>query len=223
MIRKTAFLVTGTVTGLVAVLSYNPPKLDNAIAASGTTTLPTTTDNTNSNTANSPASSSPSAASATSPVQPAKPVKPVQSAPAKENSNSTSAANTQNSSSNQSSTSTANTEQNATTASPSASPSATQKQSSGSSGTYKGETVRTRWGPVQVQITVSNGKITDVSTLQYPNGDRRSLMISSQVIPWLQQEALRVQSANISGIGGATYTSGGFINSLASALQKAGL
>jgi uncharacterized protein with FMN-binding domain len=49
------------------------------------------------------------------------------------------------------------------------------------------------------------------------------MMISSQVIPWLQQEALRVQSANISGIGGATYTSGGFRGSLASAIQKAGL
>ena len=220
MIRKTAFLVTGTVTGLVAVLSYNPPKLDSAIAASGTATLPTTTDNTNSNTANSTASSSPSAASATSPAQP---VKPVQSATAKTNSKPTSTTNEQNSSSNKASTSTANTEQSATPASPSASPIATQKQSSGSSGTFKGETVRTRWGPVQVQITVSNGKISDISTLQYPNGDRRSMMISSQVIPWLQQEALQAQSANISGIGGATYTSGGFINSLASALQKAGL
>ena len=98
-----------------------------------------------------------------------------------------------------------------------------QKQSASTSGTYKGETIQTRWGPVQVQITVSNGKISDISTLQYPNGDRRSQMISSQVIPWLQQEALQAQSANISGIGGATYTSGGFINSLASALQKAGL
>ena len=205
MIRKTAFLVTGTVTGLVAVLSYNPPKLDSAIAASGTTSLPSTTDNTTpsaqSNTSNSPAQPAPTTTT-------------------KSNSNSTksssSAQSTSSTSSDQSTNSTSS-------AAPATSPTPTQKQSAGSSGTYKGDTVQTRWGPVQVQITVANGKITDISTLQYPNGDRRSQMISSQVLPWLQDEALKAQSANISGIGGATYTSGGFINSLASALQKAGM
>lgn len=205
MIRKTAFLVTGTVTGLVAVLSYNPPKLANAIAASGSTSAPATTDNTSSasnNTQNSTSSSSSNTSSST------KSNTPVQPSATKSSSNS--------------STSSAATS-STTTESPAPTPTPTQKQSTGSSGTYKGETVQTRWGPVQVQIVVSNGKITDISTLQYPNGDRRSQMISSQVIPWLQQEALQAQSANISGIGGATYTSGGFINSLASALQKAGI
>jgi len=96
-------------------------------------------------------------------------------------------------------------------------------QSSGVSGVFQGNTSQTRWGPVQVEITVSNGQITNVSTLQYPNGDRRSLNISNQVLPWLQQEALRTQSTNITGISGATYTSNGFRTSLASALQKAGL
>ena len=97
------------------------------------------------------------------------------------------------------------------------------KQSAGVSGTFKGDTSQTRWGPVQVQITLTNGKITDVTTLQYPNGDRKSLNISNRVIPWLQDETLQVQSANISGISGATYTSTGFRASLASALQKAGI
>lgn len=194
MIRKTAFLITGTVTGLVAVLSYNPPKLDNAIAASGSTPMPQSTPE-----------SSPSQDSS-SPTTPTTPVSTNVST--KKTSNTTPVPN--NLSTTQSPTS------------PS-SPTAATQQSASSSGTFQGETVQTRWGPVQVQITVSNGKITDVSTLQYPNGDRRSMMISSQVIPWLQQEALRVQSANISGIGGATYTSGGFRGSLASAIQKAGL
>ena len=102
-------------------------------------------------------------------------------------------------------------------------PVATTKQSSGITGTFKGDTSQTRWGPVQVEITLTNGKITDVTTLQYPNGDRKSMNISSRVIPWLQEETLQVQSANISGISGATYTSTGFQSSLASALQKAGL
>jgi uncharacterized protein with FMN-binding domain len=96
-------------------------------------------------------------------------------------------------------------------------------QSSGASGVFQGNTMQTRWGPVQVEITVTDGKITNVSTLQYPNGDRRSLNISNQVLPWLQQEVLRTQSTNITGISGATYTSNGFKASLASALQKAGL
>ena len=96
-------------------------------------------------------------------------------------------------------------------------------QSSGASGVFQGNTTQTRWGPVQVEITVTDGQITNVSTLQYPNGDRKSLNISNQVLPWLQQEVLRTQSINITGISGATYTSNGFRTSLASALQKAGL
>ena len=212
MIRKTAFLVTGTVTGLVAVLSYNPPKLDSAIAASGTTTLPTSSGNATSSTSTNAQTQSTN----NSPAQPA----PSQASTKTPNSKKNSTSSSVSSSTSPQSTSTENSATNSTQSSAVVTP---QKQSASTSGTYKGETVQTRWGPVQVQITVSNGKIADISTLQYPNGDRRSQMISSQVIPWLQQEALQAQSANISGIGGATYTSGGFINSLASALQKAGL
>ena len=214
MIRKTAFLVTGTVTGLVAVLSYNPPKLENAIAASGTSTPNTSSTTTSTNNDASSATST----KVNTPAQPAAGSK--KSSASTQNSNTTSP-----SSSTSSSTSTQSDATNTTASSSDVSTTSTTtpNQSSGTSGTYKGETVQTRWGPVQVQITVSGGKITDVSTLQYPNGDRRSLMISTQVIPWLQQEALQVQSANVSGVGGATYTSNGFRNSLASAIQKAGL
>ena len=104
-----------------------------------------------------------------------------------------------------------------------ATPAAESATPAKSSGVFQGDTSYTRWGPVQVEVTVTNGQITDISTLQYPNGDRKSLSISNRVIPWLQQETLNVQSANISGISGATYTSTGFKASLASALQKAGL
>lgn len=139
MIRKTALLVTGTIAGVVGVVSYNPPQLTKQIAPSATT--------------------------------------PAQSP----------AANT------------------------------------GISGTFMGNTSQTRWGPVQVQVTLVNGRITDVTTLQFPSGDRKSQSISSRVVPWLQDEVLQVQSAKINGVSGATYTSGGFKTSLASALQKAGL
>ena len=86
-----------------------------------------------------------------------------------------------------------------------------------------GATAQTRWGPVQVQITVKDGKIVDAVGLQYPNGDRRSQWISDQAIPWLVEETLTEQSANVQIIGGATYTSNGWRQSLASAMQKAGL
>jgi len=199
MIRKTALLITGTVAGVVGVVSYNPPQLNNQIASSGGAPV---INSTPSNEA------TPSAAATTSTSQ-----SPAQPAPTK-NSKGTSQGN--------------NTAPAATaSATPTQSQSQTQTQtptkSAGVSGTFKGETSQTRWGPVQVQVTLTDGKITDVTTLQYPNGDRKSLNISNQVIPWLQDEVLQIQSAQINGISGATYTSGGFKASLASALQKAGL
>ena len=91
------------------------------------------------------------------------------------------------------------------------------------SGTFTGATQQTRFGPVQVQITVSNGKITAAKALQYPNNDFRSQSISQQAIPYLVQETLAAQSANIQGVGGASYTSQGWYDSLVSALAKAGM
>ena len=91
------------------------------------------------------------------------------------------------------------------------------------SGTFTGSTQQTRFGPVQVEITISNGKITAARALQYPNNDFRSQQISQQAIPYLVQETLAAQSANIQGVGGASYTSQGWYDSLVSALAKAGM
>ena len=91
------------------------------------------------------------------------------------------------------------------------------------SGTFVGATQQTRFGPVQVQITLSNGKITAAKALQFPNNDFRSQQISQQAIPYLVQETLAANSANIQGVGGASYTSQGWYDSLVSALAKAGL
>jgi uncharacterized protein with FMN-binding domain len=91
------------------------------------------------------------------------------------------------------------------------------------SGTFSGNTSQTRFGPVQVQITVVDGKITAAKALQYPNNDFRSQQISQQAIPYLVQETLAANSANIQGVGGASYTSQGWYDSLASALAKAGM
>jgi uncharacterized protein with FMN-binding domain len=91
------------------------------------------------------------------------------------------------------------------------------------SGTFVGATSQTRFGPVQVQITLSNGKITAAKALQFPNNDFRSQSISQQAIPYLVQETLAANSANIQGVGGASYTSQGWYDSLVSALAKAGM
>lgn len=96
-------------------------------------------------------------------------------------------------------------------------------QSGGITGTFDGNTASTRWGPVQVRIVVKDGKIVDASALQAPSGDSRSRSISQQAIPYLVQETLAAQSAQISGVGGASYTSNGWYQSLQSALKKAGL
>jgi len=90
-----------------------------------------------------------------------------------------------------------------------------------SSGTFVGPVVDVSYGYVQVQITVSNGKITDATALQAPSG--RSDRFSSYAVPILRQQTLAAQSAQITGASGASYTSYGWYKSLQGALAKAGL
>lgn len=89
-------------------------------------------------------------------------------------------------------------------------------------GTYTGSAIQTRFGTVQVQATISGGRITAVQALQLPNGDPRSSMISQGAEPYLKQEVLSKQTAKVDVVSGATYTSGGYTASLQSALDKAG-
>ena len=107
-------------------------------------------------------------------------------------------------------------------ATPTPAPVSTPKPA-GVSGTFTGASANTVYGPVQVQITVSNGKITNATALVYPTGSFRDQEINQQAIPYLIQETLAAQSANIQGVGGASYTSQGWVGSLQSALAKAGL
>ncbi len=88
-------------------------------------------------------------------------------------------------------------------------------------GTVTGPTVQTRYGPVQVQLTFSNGKITDVQALQLPNDRQRSAEISQFVEPYLRQEVLNAQSAQIDLISGATYTSYAYEQSVQAILDQA--
>jgi uncharacterized protein with FMN-binding domain len=86
--------------------------------------------------------------------------------------------------------------------------------------TVTGSAADTRYGPVQVKITVTNGKVTQVDAIDYPQNDPRDQEINSYAIPELNQEALASGNANIDIISGATYTSDGYIQSLQSALDQ---
>jgi FMN-binding domain len=94
--------------------------------------------------------------------------------------------------------------------------------SGGSGGlVVNGSTARTRWGPVQVQVTIAGGKITEVTVLQQPNGNDRDQEINSYALPQLREQVLTAQSANIDGVSGATVTSDGYRQSLQAALDAA--
>ncbi|MFL5678484.1 MAG: FMN-binding protein [Chloroflexota bacterium] len=88
--------------------------------------------------------------------------------------------------------------------------------------TVDGPVVSTRFGPVQVEVVLSAGKVTDVVALQLPTG-RRSGQISTYSEPILREEALQAQNANIDTVSGATYTSDAYAKSLQAALDQAGL
>ena len=92
---------------------------------------------------------------------------------------------------------------------------------SSASGTFTGDSVDTRWGPVQVQITVSSGKITAVQAVVYPTDNQRDVEINNQALPILADEAVKAQSSQIDTVSGATVTSDGYISSLQSAIDQA--
>ena len=102
-------------------------------------------------------------------------------------------------------------------------PPARGRRRSSSRKTVTGSVAQTQWGPVQVQLAVASGKITDVSVVQYPNGNGRDQEINSQALPVLIQETESAQSADIDMVSGATVTSNGYLESLQSAIDKAGL
>ncbi|MFJ6389802.1 FMN-binding protein [Streptomyces sp. NPDC091972] len=110
----------------------------------------------------------------------------------------------------------------ASQAQPSAQPS--QPADGGGAATAKtvtGAVSQTQYGPVQVRITVSGGKITKAEAVQAPKGGT-SDQKTALSIPKLNQEAVAAGSADIDSVSGATYTSEGYKKSLQSALDQAG-
>ncbi|WP_435080517.1 FMN-binding protein [Clavibacter michiganensis] len=102
-----------------------------------------------------------------------------------------------------------------------ATPSASATATAG--GIFTGAAATTRYGQVQVRITVADGHITEVEALHLTDHDGRSVAISNRAAPILRQEVLAAQSADVQSVSGATYTSEGYLTSLQSAVDQAGL
>jgi len=88
--------------------------------------------------------------------------------------------------------------------------------------TIDGDPFDNPYGTVQVRVTLHGTKITDVTPLQMPVDRQYSAELSQQAAPLLLQEVLQAQSAQIDILGGASYTSQSYAQSLQSALDKAG-
>jgi uncharacterized protein with FMN-binding domain len=100
-------------------------------------------------------------------------------------------------------------------------PTATPGANGLKNGSFTGQDFPNFYGDVQVQVVVSGGRITDVKPLQYPTDRPQSAYISSVAIPYLHDEVLQAQSAQIDVISGATFTSQSYAQSIQSALDKA--
>ena len=192
--KRALLIAGGTIGGLGAVLSITPPHFGSSTGiAGGIKTSGSTSPTTPIPAAPTTPTAAPTQSAAPTPATPATPATPTKTKKAKP------------------------------AATKKATAPATAPAASGASGTFTGATSNTQFGPVQVQITVSNGKITAAKALQFPNRDFRSQSISSPAIPYLVQETLAASSSNIQGVGGASYTSQGWYDSLVSALAKAGM
>ena len=91
----------------------------------------------------------------------------------------------------------------------------------GADGTYTGDPIQTPHGAVQVEIVVTNQRISDIHIVQCPSDVQHSISICQQATPVLIARSLDAQSANIDSVSGATFTSQGYKQSLQSAIDKA--
>ena len=205
--RRAVLTVGGTVAGLVALFSYRShvpgvtPVAEPSSPAALTSSAPPASSSPSASATKSAAKkpkASPTAARTTAPVmtQPTTTKPATQAPPTFPTSTTASSTPTKTASS---------------TPTPTKSSAPTTQQ-------FEGPNVDTQYGPVQVVITVSGGKITAASDAQQPESS-----IGANAIPQLNQEVLTAQSANIQAVSGATYTSNGYIQSLQQAVDQAGL
>ncbi len=211
--KRFLLITAGTVGGLGAVLSVTPPQLGSSASGIGNdlTALPTADA-----TSQAPVATQSPTSTATKPTS--KPTsKPTLPTKTPQSSNSvTPTAEATSPTPAQAQTQSATPTATPTKAAPAPTP--TVKTVSGS---FAGPVVNTRYGNVQVEITVTNGKITNAKALLAPTG--KNDRYSNFAIPVLKQQTLAAQSTDIQGASGASYTSYGWRLSLQGAMAKAGL
>ena len=231
--KRALLIAGGTVGGLGAVLAITPPQftssqtlnvagggLSNPSGNSATTAAPASTPSSQTSTPTQRASATPTT------KQSADATKAAAKAATKKATSATKSAvkSTNNNSSAAVTTSAAQDTTQSQTPTPAAPPTQTATPTPTTksvSGTFTGPVVNVSYGNVQVQITVSNGKITDAQALVAPSG--RNDRFTSYAVPILRKQTLAAQSDAIQGASGASYTSYGWYKSLQGALSKAGL
>ncbi|MGO1049465.1 FMN-binding protein [Crossiella sp. CA198] len=80
-----------------------------------------------------------------------------------------------------------------------------------------GSSESTSYGSVQVQVTFTGDRITEVRALRAPTSTR-----TQGALPRLRQSALSAQSADIDTVSGATQTSQAYAKSLQAAIDAKG-
>ena len=201
--KRFLLIAAGTVGGLGAVLSVTPPQLGATDLGlnldAGTLTTAETPTQTPAVVQNTPATSAPTK-SATKPS----PVKTSSTKPGASNPTTSTQTSTP-----------APVQTQATT------PATPTPTVDSVNGTFTGPVVDVSYGIVQVQITVTNGKITDAKALIAPTG--KNDKYTKMSLPTLRQQTLAAQSTSIQGVSGASYTTYGWRKSLQGAMVKAGL
>lgn len=239
--KRFLLIAAGTVGGLGAVLSVTPPQLGATDLGLGLDmgTIPVTDLVTQPPVIDQPISTSPTATVVPTPTKSAKPIKSTKPKVTKSAYAASSQSQTSMPTPTPTKTATPTPTVTATqtpvitatptptkTATPTPTPTKTATPTptptvKSTSGTFTGPVVNVSYGNVQVEITVVDGKITDVQALQAPSG--RNDRYTKFALPILKKQTLAAQSTTIQGASGASYTTYGWRKSLQGAIAKAGL
>ena len=213
--KRALLIAGGTLGGLGAVMAITPPQLSatNSLGMAGAGAIGATNSTPAAPATAATASSTPAASPSATATTKAVVTKKKKTTSTQSASASASATPTQ--------SATASATPTPTPTKTTAAPVVTKAAASSASGTFVGPSVFVNYGNVQVEITVSNGKITDAKALQSPNG--RSQRWSDMALPQLRQQTLSANGDQIQGASGASYTSYGWYKSLQGAMAKAGL
>ena len=88
--------------------------------------------------------------------------------------------------------------------------------------TARGPAVVTPFSVIQVEATVTRGRLTGVRTVALTGDGPHTDALNARAEPILRERALRAGSADVDVVSGATYTSESWTDSLRAAIRMAG-